>query len=146
MNICSRASWLWRRSRPGDRSSVRILHPALPILLVLIVACANVGTLIYARTATREREIAVRYGLGAGRMRISVNYSSRRWSSPSSRRSIGRGAAHWPVKWGMAAFYSGPGGGDAVLDPTRIEAGHRCLCRSSWRSPAPGNARRLARA
>lgn len=42
----------------------------LPVLLVLLVTCMNAGTLIYARTATREGEIAMRSALGASRARI----------------------------------------------------------------------------
>jgi predicted permease len=43
---------------------------ALLVLLILAVACANLGGLLMARGATRQREIQIRLDLGARRSRI----------------------------------------------------------------------------
>jgi len=94
-------------------------------LMLLVVICGNVGALVFARIATRERELTVRTALGASRSRIVMQL----FVEALLLTSVGAGVALAILRVGLrradAFFWSAQGvvppfWWNADLNPTTV--------------------------
>ena len=71
--------------------------------LFLVVVCGNVALLMFARAATREREILVRRALGAARSRIVMQLFAEALVLAAIAAVLGLAASDFALKWALAA-------------------------------------------
>lgn len=94
-----------RRYPRGNEMAAITALLNVPFVLLLVVVAANVATLLVARTAARESELALRSALGAGRRRILLQLVAEALVTTSIAAAIGLAVARWGLGWGMDLFW-----------------------------------------
>jgi predicted permease len=87
----------------GDTPMIKnVLYAANTFFLLLLgVICTNVATLVFARTATRGWEVAVRNALGASRGRIVAQLFAEALVLTALAAGLGTALAKLALRWGV---------------------------------------------
>ncbi len=89
------------RAINGPGEAMTLLTGNIFVMMLLVLVCANVGLLMFARAATRETEIVVRSALGASRRRIVMQMFAEALVLGGVAAVVGLTAAGWGVRWGL---------------------------------------------
>lgn len=95
------SSMLFGFPKGGFRATPEFYIAQVLTVVPLLIACLNVGLLIFARTATRASEFAVRTALGATRARILTQVFTESFVLVMLATGVGLWLLHWVPERGL---------------------------------------------